>query len=68
MITQRGGDTADAAVIKDLGLGREVLIGAIVRDGKAQIARGHTQLRYRDHVVVFARPQSVPEVKKLFAP
>lgn len=62
------GSPADAAVIKDLGLGREVLIGAIVRDGKAQIARGRTQLRYRDHVVVFARPQSVPGVKKLFAP
>jgi trk system potassium uptake protein TrkA len=62
------GSPADAAVIKDLGLGREVLIGAIVRDGKAQIARGRTQLRYRDHVVVIARPQSVPGVKKLFAP
>jgi trk system potassium uptake protein TrkA len=62
------GSPADSALIRDLDLGREVLIGAIVRDGKVQIARGNTKFRYLDHVVVFARPQSVPKVKKLFSP
>jgi Trk K+ transport system NAD-binding subunit len=43
------------------------LIGAIVRDGKAQIARGRSTLRARDHVVVLAKPESVDRVTALFA-
>jgi trk system potassium uptake protein TrkA len=56
---------ADGALVKDLNLPKDVLIGAIVRDGKPQIARGRSLLRGRDHVVVFAMPASVDEVRRL---
>ena len=57
---------ADDTLVKDLGLPKDVLIGAIVRDGKAHIARGRSRLRRRDHVVAFAMPGSVDEVSRLF--
>ena len=41
-----------------------VLIAAIVRDGRAQIARGRTELRKGDHVIVMAEPESVDTVAK----
>ena len=56
---------ADGALVKDLKLPKSVLIGAIVRDGKPQIARGRSRLRGRDHVVAFATPNSVQEVHRL---
>ena len=56
---------ADGALVKDLRLPKSVLIGAIVRDGKPQIARGRSRLRGRDHVVAFATPDSVQEVHRL---
>lgn len=60
------GSPADGAVVKEMGLPKDVLIGAYVRDGKAQIGRGRSQLRSRDHIVVFARPDTVDEVKRFF--
>ncbi len=57
---------ADGALVQDLGLPKDVLIGAIVREGKANIARGRSTLRGRDHVVVFAMPGSVDAVRRLF--
>ena len=60
------GTPADGAMVKDLGLPKDVLIGAYVRDGKAQIGRGRSELRSRDHIVVFARPDTVDEVKRFF--
>ncbi len=59
------GCPADNALVKDLKLPKGVLIGAIVRDGKPQIARGRSRLRGRDHVVAFATPGSVREVHRL---
>ena len=56
---------ADGALVRDLKLPKSVLIGAIVRDGKPQIARGRSRLRGRDHVVAFATPDSVSEVHRL---
>lgn len=60
------GTPADGAMVKELGLPKDVLIGAYVRDGKAQIGRGRSELRSRDHIVVFARPDTVDEVKRFF--
>jgi trk system potassium uptake protein TrkA len=57
---------ADGVSIQELGLPKDVLVGAFVRDGKAQIGRGRSQLRYRDHVVMFARPETVDRVRQLF--
>ena len=59
--------TADGALVKDLNIPKDVLIGALVRDGKPQIARGRSRLRGHDHVIAFAMPGSVDEVQRLFA-
>ena len=37
-----------------------------VRDGKPQIGRGRSQLRERDHVIVFLWPENVDTVRQLF--
>lgn len=52
--------------ISQLHLPRNVLVGAIVRDGKAEIARGRSVLRVRDHVIVFSLPEHVDEVHRAF--
>ncbi|NNE73245.1 MAG: Trk system potassium transporter TrkA [Acidimicrobiales bacterium] len=62
----RAGSPADGQLISDLGFPRDVLLGAIVRDGKSHIARGRSRLRRNDHVVVFAMPQSVDELARWF--
>lgn len=56
---------ADGKLISDLHLPREVLIASVVRDGRAQIARGRTTLRKGDHVIVITEPQSVDVVAKI---
>tara|TARA_B100000959_G_scaffold285296_2_gene359608 strand:+ start:2006 stop:3409 length:1404 start_codon:yes stop_codon:yes gene_type:complete len=55
------------STVAELHMPHESLIGAIVRDGKPQIARGRSTLRARDHVVVLAKPESVDRVTALFA-
>jgi trk system potassium uptake protein TrkA len=57
---------ADGALVAELRLPPDVLVGAIVRDGKAQIGRGASQLRDRDHVVLFAMPSSVEAARRAF--
>jgi trk system potassium uptake protein TrkA len=56
------GSAADGQTIAELKLPRDVLIAAIVRDGRSQIARGRTTLRKGDHVIVIAEPESVDKV------
>lgn len=57
---------ADGGAIADLDLPHDVLVGAYVRDGKAQIARGRSQLRNRDHVVLFAMPGAAEDLRRVF--
>lgn len=65
-IEVKEGSAADGGIIAELRLPKDVLVGAYVRDGKAQIARGRTELRDRDHVVLFAVPGSVGSVRRVF--
>lgn len=58
------GSAADGRTISELKLPRDVLISAIVRDGRSQIARGRTTLRKGDHVIVIAHPESVDLVAR----
>ena len=60
------GSPADGGIVAELRLPKDVLVGAFVRDGKAQIARGRSELRDRDHVVLFAMPGSVSDVRRVF--
>lgn len=57
---------AEGQRVCDLDLPKDVLIGAIVRDGKARIARGRSTLRTRDHIVLFAMPSSVDAARRIF--
>jgi len=59
------GSAADERSIAELQLPREILIASIVRDGRAQIARGTTTLRKGDHVIAVAKPQSVDMVAQI---
>ena len=60
------GCRCDGQSIADLGLHEDVLIAAIVRDGKPQIGRGRSTLRARDHVIAVTRPNSAPLLSALF--
>ncbi len=61
------GAVAVGARLADLDLPMEFLIGAVIgADGKGVIARGATELRAGDHVIVFARPDALAEARGLF--
>lgn len=64
----REGSMAEGSLIAELPIPDEVLIGAVVRNGNAEIARGRTRLRDKDLVVAFAMPKAVKGVKRLFVP
>ena len=61
------GSPVDGQIVAELRLPHAVLIGAVVRDGKAEIARGKSLLQSGDHVVVFALSGSVGEATRLFS-
>lgn len=65
-LTVKEGSHADGAVIAELPLPRDVLVGAVVRDGNAEIARGRTKLRDMDRVITFAMPQAAGAVRRIF--
>jgi trk system potassium uptake protein TrkA len=52
--------------LRDLEFPSNALLGAIVREGKMQIPTGNTQVKPGDTVVVFALPDAIPRIEKLF--
>jgi trk system potassium uptake protein TrkA len=60
------GTAADGAVLAELPLPKDVLVGAVVRDGNAEIARGRTKLRDMDRVIAFAMPEATAAVQRIF--
>lgn len=63
----RAGSKADGALVSELHLPHDLLLGAVVRsDGDSAIVRGNTELRAGDHVVIFARPDAVRRARKFF--
>jgi len=56
----------EGKILGELEIPKGALVGAIVRDGKPQIARGQSTLRSHDRVVLIARPDSVDRVSELF--
>lgn len=61
------GSKADGALVADLPLPKNILIGAVVRAGEqAKIVRGHTELRAGDHIIVFGRPNALAAVRPIF--
>jgi trk system potassium uptake protein TrkA len=63
----RPASKADGAVVADLHLPRNILLGAVMRpNAPAEIVRGTTELRAGDHIVVFGRPRAIASAKPLF--
>ncbi len=65
-LTVKEGTPADGAIVSELPLPKDALVGAIVRDGNAEIARGRTRLRDMDRVIAFAMPESTAAVQRIF--
>ena len=57
---------ATKAMVKDLRLPQDVIIGGIVRGDKAFIAIGDTTMKAYDRVVVFSMPDSIAKVGEYF--
>ena len=61
------GSPADGTQVLDLHLPHTVLIGAVIRPtGEVEIVRGYTVLHAGDHVVIFARPDSLATAREFF--
>ncbi|MEQ8697290.1 MAG: Trk system potassium transporter TrkA, partial [Bauldia litoralis] len=53
--------------LKDVKLDKGIIIGAIVRGDEVIIPRGETEIEPRDRVVLFAAPNVIKKVEKLFS-
>ena len=53
--------------LKEVKLDKGIIIGAIIRDDEVVMPRGDTVIRVKDRVVLFAAPQAVRKVEKMFA-
>ena len=61
------GSKADGAVVSELHLPHDILIGAVIRPGtNAEIVRGKTVLHAGEHVVIFARPSDLAAARSFF--
>jgi len=60
------GSEAAAKTLKELGLPKEALVGAYVREGVARIGRGTSQLLPGDHVLLIARPEKIDTLREFF--
>lgn len=62
------GAPADGVRVADLHLPHSIVLGAVIRPGTpGSIVRGATTLHAGDNVVVFARPDSIPALRKAFS-
>ncbi|MDY0005148.1 MAG: TrkA C-terminal domain-containing protein, partial [Polyangia bacterium] len=61
--------TASPAVrapLKALNFPKNSLLGAVIHDGRMCIPNGDTRMEPGDNVVVFALPDAIPKIEKLF--
>ena len=54
------------APLKDIDFPKDAIIGGIIRGGESFIAVGHTRIEAYDRVAVFALPDAVKDVDKMF--
>lgn len=54
------------APLKDIEFPKDAIIGGIIRGGESFIAVGHTRIEAYDRVAVFALPDAVKDVDKMF--
>lgn len=53
-------------ILKDIEFPSDAIIGGVIRGGDSFIAVGHTRIEPYDRVAVFALPEAVKEVDKMF--
>ena len=58
------GSKAAKSKIKDMKFSHEALVGAIIRDGEPSIARGDSELKSNDLVLLIAPPEQVDNLRK----
>ncbi len=54
--------------VRNLGLPRGTVVGAVVRGGEVLIPRGDTPIRDGDQVILFTLPENVSSVEQVFQP
>lgn len=54
------------AKVADLGLSRDMTIGALLRDGKRMLVDGSTHIQTGDHAVVFCSAGALDKVERMF--
>lgn len=54
--------------LKSIRFPDQALVGAIVRGGVMQIPNGDTQIGAGERVIVYALPEAIPRIEKLFGP
>ncbi len=66
-LTIEAGSRADGAIVADLALPHDILVGAVIRsDGTSEIVRGRTQLWAKDHIVLFANGDALADARAFF--
>ena len=53
-------------ILKDINFPANAIIGGVIRGGDSFIAVGHSRIEAYDRVAVFALPDAVKEVDKMF--
>ena len=64
--TAAPGSKITKSVLKDIDFPANAIIGGVIRGGESFIAVGHTQIEAYDRVAVFALPDAVKDVDKMF--
>jgi trk system potassium uptake protein TrkA len=62
------GTPAVGRSMRDLGLGPDALVGAIVRGEAVLVPEADTTLEVADHVILLALPRAIAAIERLFGP
>ena len=63
----KDGDRITRKPLKNIRFPKHAIVGAVIHEDSIVIPRGDTQITPGDQVVIFARPQAMDDVEKLFA-
>ena len=63
----KDGDRITRKPLQDTRFPKHAIVGAVIHEDSIVIPRGDTQITPGDQVVIFARPQAMDDVEKLFA-
>ena len=64
--TAAPGSRITKAMLKDIDFPHDAIIGGLIRGGDGIIAVGHTRIEPYDRVAVFALPDAVKDVDRMF--